>query len=342
MHMIKDPRVENFPALVPKLEAIQYFRGRWAKNLLLEPVAVKNLKRMVAATSAGSSTRIEGADLSDEQALQVIQSKKSAYADRSAAEVFGYAEAWRAIFSGKGKNRNVLTQGQICRTHSTMMRYTDEPGRGEYRSIEVNVSDGRDGILLVCALPDLIPFFMKNGVQKLQKKWNDPAQSRLITAAEFIVELLAIHPFLDGNGRCSRLLTIDLLMKAGHDYLEFASLERQIERKKIEYYLALNKTQKSGVLDPWLHFFFDVLLDTQAAVDAALQKTVPARHSGQSRLYKTVLDIFKVRKTLGAGELARLTGKSPAGVRKVLGRLVRERILAAAGKNKGRYYQLAR
>jgi Fic family protein len=338
-HMIRDLRVTDFAGLVPKLEAVQYYRGRWFRNLTLEPAAVKSLKRMAVASSAGSSTRIEGATLSDAQALEVIQKRKNIQTDRSAAEVLGYSEALRQILDARPKGRTVLTREMIGRIHKTMMQYTSEPFLGSYRESEVNISDGMDGVLYVCALPDLVPFFMKNCLKRLQDKWNDPAQSRIITVAEFIVEFLAIHPFADGNGRCARLLTTYLLLQADHGYLEYVSLEREIEKRKIEYYLALNKTQKTGVLNPWLHFFLDVLRSAQSALDRQLRAAGPAPGNKRPLLYKSVLNIIQARRVIRAGELAELTGKSPAGVRKVLARLVADRKVRAQGRNKGRYYQ---
>ena len=94
----------------------------------------------------------------------------------------------------------------------------------------------------------------------LRKETHHP----LIIIGIFIVEFLAIHPFLDGNGRLSRVLTTLLLLRASYEYVPYSSLESVIERSKDHYYLALQKTQQSirqGRPDylPWLNFFLSSL-----------------------------------------------------------------------------------
>src|SRR5208282_3862952 len=86
----------------------------------------------------------------------------------------------------------------------------------------------------------------------------------LITIAIFIVHFLAIHPFQDGNGRLSRILTTLLLLRSGYEYVPYASLEAVIEANKDDYYLSLRKTQRTfntprHNIQPWLIFFLHLL-----------------------------------------------------------------------------------
>ncbi|HJD61518.1 MAG TPA: Fic family protein [Rickettsia endosymbiont of Columbicola hoogstraali] len=92
----------------------------------------------------------------------------------------------------------------------------------------------------------------------------DKAKHPLILIANFIFEYLAIHPFQDGNGRTSRLLTNLLLLKHGYLYTQIVSHERIIEENKVDYYKALNKTQshwkkEAEDITTWLKFFLNVV-----------------------------------------------------------------------------------
>jgi Fic family protein len=337
--MIRDLRLERLGPLLPLIEAVSRFCGQWYGNILLEPAAIKSLKRMVIASSSAASTRIEGADLDNEQALQVILKRERPPENRSAGEVLGYSEALRTALDRKYEKGDVLSQPLIKRLHRVMMKYTEETLSGRYRLNEVNVTDGRGGLLLVCALPDLVPGFMEKAVNRFNRDWRNNTRSKLVIIAEFIAQFLAIHPFEDGNGRCARLLTVMLLKMADHAYLEYTSLEEQIEKRKAQYYLTLNKTQKTGVLDGWFGFCLLTLRDAQIGLEARLKAKAPGLKDGSTFLMHEITDIFKTRATCTAGDLVTLTGKSPAGVRKVLSRMVRKKMIKAFGKNRGRYYR---
>ena len=105
-------------------------------------------------------------------------------------------------------------------------------------------------------------------------------QHSLLVIANFLVEFLNIHPFQDGNGRISRILTNLLLLKSGYAYMPYVSHEKLIEDNKAEYYVALRKSQKTlktekPNITPWLEFFFSTLL-TQArgAIDLLSQENI--------------------------------------------------------------------
>lgn len=341
-HMIRNARIEDYSLLLPKIEQIQFYCGRWHRNAVLEPAAVKNLKRMMIASSAASSTRIEGARLNDAQALDVLSQSKILYEERSAREVLGYAKALDHIFKLKQARGKILDREFIFIIHRMIMKYEPVGLTGLFRLGEVNVTDGRGGALLFCALPDLIPGFMKTCIKDLCSVWKSGKTSRLLAIVGFVAEFLAIHPFEDGNGRCARLLTVHLLRQAGHDYVEYTSLERQIEKKKVRYYLILNEAQKTGKMDGWSHFFLDTILAAQNDLEKRLRTVSVSSSRGQSPLLKEVLDIFRTQGTLRAGEIVRLTQKSPAGVRKALSVLVKNRLVKSYGKNRGRYYCLTK
>ena len=99
----------------------------------------------------------------------------------------------------------------------------------------------------------------------------------LLTIGNFLVEFLNIHPFIDGNGRISRVLTNLLLLKSGYEYLPYISHEKLVEDNKPEYYIALRRSQrtiKKGKEDitPWLNFFLDIFLEQSKRAVELLSK----------------------------------------------------------------------
>jgi Fic family protein len=100
--------------------------------------------------------------------------------------------------------------------------------------------------------------------------------------ANFIFEFLAIHPFIDGNGRLSRALTNLLLLQAGYEYIPYVSLEEITEDKKDEYYASLRQTQKNHKtnnenIDPWLNFFLDTLLIQARKAEELMKNDDPTK-----------------------------------------------------------------
>ena len=112
----------------------------------------------------------------------------------------------------------------------------------------------------------------------------------LLVIANFLVEFLNIHPFEDGNGRLSRILTNLLLLKFGYAYVPYVSQEKLIEDNKPEYYLALRKSQKTlrtkqADISPWINFFLDILLkQSQMAIQLLTQTNIETILSPQQLL----------------------------------------------------------
>jgi Fic family protein len=256
-------------ALIAKIDEK---KGQWQGRLPLGPQSFGHLQKSVLITSTGASTRIEGAKLSDQEVEQLLKGlKPTTWESRDEQEVRGYYEvlgnvfeAWQAL---------TLSESTIKHLHKEVLQYVskDVRHRGDYKKTENTVKaydeTGKEiGIVFETLPAYLTPKHMQELAQNTQEALHTESTHPLIAIANFIVEFLYIHPFQDGNGRLSRILTNMLLLKAGYVYMPYVSHEKLIEDNKENYYLALRQSQKTfGTknrenINDWLQFFLQVLL----------------------------------------------------------------------------------
>ncbi|MFA5793350.1 MAG: Fic family protein [Candidatus Gracilibacteria bacterium] len=254
------------------ISQIEELKGQWRAGINLSPQILGQLKRSVIVTSSGASTRIEGAKLSDEEVEKLLKGLKiQKLKTRDEQEVAGYAELLTNVFDFYRKIK--FSEVTIKHFHNELLKYSekDQRHKGNYKSesnrVEAKDADGNIvGILFDPTPPHLVRKEMNELVDwtilELDKKEIHP----LIIIGNFIFEFLSIHPFQDGNGRASRILTNLLLLKSGYEYMPYISHEKLVEDNKNDYYLSLNKSQKSWKtknedVSQWLIFFLTILLE---------------------------------------------------------------------------------
>lgn len=260
------------------ISQIDELKGQWKMGANLSPQTLNLLKRSVIVTSSGASTRIEGAQLTDEQVAKLLKGLKiQKLTTRDEQEVAGYAELLTNIFDSYKKL--VLSESMIKYFHSELLKYSEKDLRhhGQYKfsgnRVEAKDSSGNIvGVLFDPTQPHLVGKEMRELLEATIELLNKKEIHPLIIIGNFIFEFLSIHPFQDGNGRTSRVLTNLLLLKSGYEYMPYVSHEKLIEDNKNEYYLTLNKSQKTWKTDKenissWLLFFLNILLkQTQMAI----------------------------------------------------------------------------
>ena len=262
---------QNLWALINQIDEL---KGRWIGGAEINPQALGRLKRSVLVTSTGSSTRIEGAKLSDEDIEKMMRGlSMQKFANRDKQEVQGYYELLENIFNSYDKI--TFSESSIQHLHKELLKYVgkDKLHRGEYKKTENRVEMVNEIGKSIGVLFDTTPAWLTPKEMLELAEWTREAIilkeiHPLLIIANFLVEFLNIHPFQDGNGRLSRVLTNLMMLQAGYVYMPYVSHEKLIEDNKAEYYVALRKSQKSLKTDnpnilPWLEFFFSVLL-TQA------------------------------------------------------------------------------
>ncbi|MDP3973954.1 MAG: Fic family protein [Candidatus Daviesbacteria bacterium] len=274
--MVKNRKFESRlaqlpPAVFLKIAQIDELKGRWTQGTNLNPQLLGRLKRSVLITSTGASTRIEGARLSDEDVEDLMQGiAMQKFADREKQEVQGYFELLQIIFDAWEHIR--FSENTVKHLHQELLKYVkkDQDHRGKYKStnnkIEMVDEQGRRiGVIFDTTPAYLTPKQMQELVEWTKYALDAKLSHPLIIIGNFLVEFLNIHPFKDGNGRLSRILTNLLLLQAGYLYMPYVSHEKLIEDQKPQYYLALRKSQKTfkkgtGNITPWLEFFLEIIL----------------------------------------------------------------------------------
>lgn len=282
-----DKRLNQIPNEIwSKIAQIEEHKGRWIQGTNLSPQFLNRLKKSVLITSTGASTRIEGAKLSDEEVDKLMRGIAiEKFADRDEQEVKGYFELLRNVFDA-WEDLN-LNESTVKHLHQELLKYVEKDvlHRGKYKSKENQVRmvdpEGRDiGILFDTTKAYLTPKEMNELVDWTKDALKEKKYHPLLIVGNFIVEFLNIHPFEDGNGRLSRILTNLLLLREGYLYMPYVSHEKMIEYNKPDYYIALRTSQKTFKtknedITTWLNFFLSILLSqSQMAINLITEENI--------------------------------------------------------------------
>lgn len=341
-----EPQVDN--ELLRLVAEIDEFKGAWQAIGRLAPDRLAGLRRVATIESIGSSTRIEGATLGDGEVERLLANIEiRSFATRDEQEVVGYADAMQTVFANWESIE--LTENHIKQIHLELLRYStkDERHRGEYKThpnhVEAFDTDGRSlGVVFETATPFETPMRMADLVGWTRGRLDRRDLHPLIAIGVFVATLLAIHPFQDGNGRLSRILTTLLLLRSGYAYVPYSSLESVIERNKDGYYLALRQTQRSLGTDrpdwqPWLWYFLTALRQ---------QKNLLGRKIDRERLLLgdlpdlsvRILELARERSRVTVADAAKATGTSRNTVKDHIRGLATAGHLTRHGAGRGTWY----
>jgi len=254
------------------LTEIDELKGKWIAGVKLSPQILNSLKKTVVITSTGASTRIEGVELTDKQIEKLFKDlkvKKSFTRDEQ--EVVGYKELLENIFDSWENIK--FSENTIKHFHKELLKYSEKDKKhlGNYKfgsnRVEAVKGDGEVvGIIFEPTPPYLVPKEMSELVKWTQDTFKENLIHPVLIIGNFVLEFLAVHPFQDGNGRTSRILTNFLLLQAGYEYMSYVSHEKFIEDNKSDYYLALKKSQgnylkRKSDITPWMIFFLTIVLE---------------------------------------------------------------------------------
>ena len=332
------------------LSEIDEFKGAWRALGTLAPERLLALRHVATIESIGSSTRIEGSQLSDrdvEQLLSRLEIKK--FDSRDEQEVAGYAETMDTIFHSYADIP--VTENHLKQLHRDLLRYSlkDERHRGEYKKLPNNVvALDAGGKLVGVVFETATPFDTPRRMSELMAWLNEAREigrlHPLLIVAVFIVTFLEIHPFQDGNGRLSRIVTTLLLLQAGYAYVPYSSLESVIEQSKDAYYLALRKTQQSLRSDapdwhPWLMFFMRSMQQQKRRL-AAKVELEKIEFTTLSTLAIQILDFVRDHGRVTTRDMVRIAGASPNTLKTLFGTLVSKGLLVRHGGGRSTWYGL--
>ena len=342
-HRIKNPD----PHIVALLAEIDGIRGEFKSGLRMTPRAITNLRKSTLITSAGASNRIEGGKLNDEEVEKVMRGLAvSKFADRDSQEVQGYLETLQNVFDSF--QTLPLRESVITSLHNQLLKYSrkDDTHRGGYKKKENTVGVlGPDGKVARIMFETTKAYLTPKEMQELVDWTADALEKnrfhQLLIIANFIVEFLKIHPFEDGNGRLSRVLTNLLLLRSGYQFVQYVSHEQIVERRKDEYYIGLRKSQETfktdrDTISPWLNFFLAVIKEqaTKALAYLEEEKIEDTLSPKQYEVWKYLSSVEEA----APGEIVKATDIALGTVRQALDRLVELGKIKRVGRGRATRY----
>ncbi|MEE9302241.1 MAG: DUF977 family protein [Thiotrichaceae bacterium] len=348
---MKEPKITVGQNLLQLISELDEFKGKWLALKTMSPERLQQLRKVATIESVGSSTRIEGARLSDTQVELLLSNLTStSFKTRDEQEVAGYAEAMDLVFQSYEDLH--ITENHIRQLHQQLLRHSnkDERHRGDYKTLSNQVvakdAQGTEiGIVFETSTPFDTPREMEELVKWAAKAIDEASMHPLLIIAVFNVVFLTIHPFQDGNGRLSRILITLMLLRAGYHYVPYASLESVVEENKDLYYKALHRTQTTLKQDspdwePWLGFFLRCLKKQKANLAAKVEKGQEKSDSDLPTLSLKVLKLLKENERLTIAEIVKQTGANQNTLKVRLRELVNEGRIKRHGKARATWYSL--
>jgi Fic family protein len=339
------------PEVLSLIAEIDEFKGAWRAIGRIAPERLSGLRRVATIESIGSSTRIEGARLSDRDVEKLLANIRiGSFTTRDEQEVAGYAEVMETVFNAY--DAIPLTENHIRQLHRDLLVHStkDERHRGSYKTLPNHVEafdeQGQSlGVVFETATPFDTPRRMAELVEWVTGKEKDKSLHPLLVIAVFVVVLLEIHPFQDGNGRLSRILTTLMLLRAGYAYVPYSSLESVIEQSKEGYYLSLRRTQGTIRADapawnPWLEFFLRALQSQKQRLERKMERE-RVMLAALPELSVLILELAREHGRVTVAEAVRVSGANRNTTKDHLKALAEQGHLILHGAGRGAWYGLA-
>jgi len=330
--------------LIDRVSRIDRFDGAWDGMEKREGDLLTQLKVMATIQSVSASTRIEGSLMSDAEVDTLLHGLDTTQLeDHDSRDVAGYYHVLDLI--NESPEALLITESTIKHLHQILLKYNPDDAwhRGDYKTqsnaVQATMADGTQQDILRTTPHG---FTTDDGMRSLVEWYaKDGLTHPIIKTAILSYEFVTIHPFQDGNGRMSRLLIILLLLQHGYTWIQFVSVEQEIESRKAEYYRVLRECQVSRPeedVTPWVAFFLDVLLTIQQRLLRKLQKqgNLGILSSKERKIYLFVENHPGTQ----SGEIAdRLKVPSPT-VKRLLSRMVDRELLRRSGAGRTTCYSI--
>jgi len=329
---------------------IDSFKGKWNIAEQKENIYLKELRKIATIESIGSSTRIEGSQMTNKEIKELLDNMKITKLDtRDQQEVVGYFDVLEIIYDSFSDIK--LSKNYIQQLHQRLLKYStkDERHRGNYKNLSnkvvANYPDGTQKVIFNTTEPHLVETEMNDLIEWINQQFDQGEIHPLVLIGLFIYEFLSIHPFQDGNGRLSRLLTNLLLLKHGYQFVQYVSFENLIEQKKKLYYEALMDGQKNRYSDTeqismWILFFLSSL---ETLIQRLDQKYDVFKTKGGylNERQKLIKEFIEKKQPVKLGDLAQaMPDISINTLKKDLLYLKTEQIINSVGKNRGAIYMI--
>ena len=332
--------------LISLISQIDRFDASWTSVERREKQNLKQLKSIATVKSVGASTRIEGSKLTDEEVDVLLKNIDiTKLEDRDTQEIVGYFEALDMI--SEVYDNIQITAGDIKNLHNILMKYSEKDAwhKGNYKqhsnAVEAKYADGTQQVIFKTTGPGIDT---ETAMNELIAWYNyENAVHPLVKCAVFNYEFLSIHPFQDGNGRLSRLLSSLLLLKNGYKWIQYISFEHEIESRKPEYYQVLRSCQAQRPnenISDWVHFFFDALKNIQ---EQLMQKLQIHQTAAEQLLPREKLVVGYIQNHPGckSGDIVKGLGISRMIIIRLLLTLINKGLIEKHGEGSATHYSIS-
>ena len=330
------------PTLINMGTALASLRTAAEQRKELHPGIFSGLEYVARIQSVKTSNAIEGIITSDER-IEAIVNKNSAPLNHDEQEIAGYRDALDFIHNNYSEID--ISIANLLSLHQMMLAYTPLGG-GSWKSsdnyiIEVN-SQGMRSIRFTPTPANETPAAIEQLTLAYLDARDNANINPLLLIPCFILDFLCIHPFSDGNGRMSRLLSLLSLYHFGYDIGRYISFEEQINNDKIRYYESLRQSsanwhENANSYLPFIEQFALTLLRCYQELDKRFAIVSDKRLSKQNRIEATVLNSLL---PISKREIAAiLPDVSPTTIEKVLGEMVKAQQIQKIGAGRSTRYK---
>lgn len=230
--------------IVNYLTLIHEYKGKQSIYIQQRPQELERLVEIAKVQSTEASNSIEGIRTTETR-LRQLMSARTTPRNRDEKEIAGYRDALNIVHDNF--DYIPLTPNYILQLHKILLRHTDSAFGGSFKNVQNYISATDEAGNRFTLFTPLAPYETPDAVREICDEYNraigEGKVDPLLIIPVFIHDFLCVHPFLDGNGRMSRLLTTLLLYRAGYEVGKYISLEAKIAKNKDAYYAALEDSQ---------------------------------------------------------------------------------------------------
>lgn len=320
------------------LRALGEYQGKQRLYAAQAPETLADLRQVAVVESTESSNRLEGVVVTPAR-LRSLVFRNAVPKSRSEQEVAGYRDALALIH--EAAPHMPFTEGVILQLHTMLYRYMPQPG-GRWKATNNDIverhPDGGTRVRFQPVPAHLTPMAMTGMTQRFATALDRHLADPLVMVPLAMLDFLCIHPFTDGNGRMSRLLTLMLLYQFDYAVGRYISLERIFEESKEGYYETLEASSQGwheGKHDvkPWLNYFWGTLLRAYKE----FEERVGTIHRDPGRKGDRIRsEVLKRTQPFSISEIEQACPRiSRDTVRLVLRAMKAERLIASTGKGRG-------
>lgn len=337
-----------YQQMMQQLSIIDSFKGNWKAIELQHSKHLKELRKIATIESIGSSTRIEGATLTNTEVEKLLKSVKiTKLKTRDEEEVVGYYDVLEIILDNYETIK--LTESYLHQLHGILLKHSgkDQRHKGKYKNLSnkvvANYPDGTQRTIFKTTEPHLTAAEMQALIAWTNERFKKADTHPLITIAVFIYEFLSVHPYQDGNGRLSRLLTTLLMVQQDYKFIQYVSFENVIETRKDDYYRALMDGQKNRGkaeerIDKWILFFMECMVILTQRLEAKYA-TYSQLEKGLNERQQKIIQLLKKNKKAQIKDIDKaFPDYSRNTLKKDIALLVNEGLVIKTGEGRGVTY----